>query len=166
MSKKETNKSHQNTTDLAVQVNGKTGLTDKQERAAILLAAGTTATATAEQVGVDRCTLYEWRKMITFQCYYNRQCAEYKDSIKNGLFGLVDEALNVIRGAMRCDNDTVRLKAAQYVLERVSSTETGDTDAVAVLKQRFKKYPWESAIEADFDSRLFERELKNWGLDK
>ena len=108
------NRKQQKATEMAdvPEVNTQTGLTPIQEQAAILLASGDSFTAVAEKVSVNRSTLYKWQMQITFQCFFNQQCNDYKNNLKNGLFGLANEALSAIRDCLHSDNEATRLKAA------------------------------------------------------
>jgi hypothetical protein len=65
---------------------------------------------------------------ITFQCFFNQQCNDYKNNLKNGLFGLDDESLSAIRDCLHSDNEANRLKAAMWVTDKVELLEVGKTD--------------------------------------
>lgn len=148
------------------EVNTKTGLTPIQEQAAILLASGDSFTAVAEKISVNRSTLYKWQMQITFQCFFNQQCNDYKNNLKNGLFGLADEALSAIRDCLHSDNEATRLKAAMWVTDKVELTEVGNTD----LKQAIREKHTTSSLNdwgdlSTFDGKGYKTELRRLGLN-
>ena len=145
------------------EVNATTGLTPIQEQAAILLASGDTITTVAEKIGVNRSTLYKWQMKVTFQCFFNRQCKDYKDNLRNGLFGLAGEALNAIRGCLHSENETTRLKAAMWLADKVELSETGSTDVREAIKLQYTKNEFDDWGNT-FDRRGYENELTRLGL--
>jgi len=166
---KATNKKRQKPTilgDVENSVNGQTGLTPMQEKAAMLLAAGGTLTGVAEQLGLNRSTLYKWQTIVTFQCFYNQQCSDNKANLKNGLFGLADAALEALRASLYSESEGIRLKAAMWLCERLEATAIGNTDVRAIIKQRHTQ----SSVIADWnratlDESGYKAELKQLGLD-
>lgn len=140
-------------------VNGETGLTPNQERAAIMLASGKGITAVSEELGINRQTIYKWQTLITFRCYYNRQCQDYRDNIVNGLYGLADDAITAIRESLK--NPTTRLKAAMWIVERIDRLEDiEETDARAELKAKNMEDP-----DLMYDGEAYNDDLKKFGLD-
>lgn len=111
------------------------GLTPIQEKAAVMLAGGESITSVAEMLGVNRTTIYQWLQRITFRCYLNIQKQEATTNLRNGLFALYNDALQVIRASLQSSNDSIRLKAAMMVIARVEATQIGDTDAKEVLRK-------------------------------
>lgn len=150
-----TNKNQQNRT--------KSGLTPIQEQAAILLASGESITAISEKLDINRSTIYEWQEVFTFRCYYNKQCESIKERMKAGLFGLQEEAINAIRGSLQSDNASVRLKAATWLLERLSNTEIKDTDPIAFIRKQCDTTFLDSW---SFDTTKFERMLEAYHLEE
>ena len=151
-----------------IEVNTSTGLTPIQEQAALLLASGETITAVAAKLELNRCTLYEWQKLITFKCYFNQQATDYRDSLRNGLFGLADEALNVIKGCLQSGNEITRLKTAIWLIERVKDVDTGSTDVRAVLKERCThiQAPWDMSVPMSvFNEKEYNKELERLHLE-
>ena len=149
-------------------VNASTGLTPIQEQAALLLASGETITAVATKLEVNRCTLYEWQKLVTFQCYFNQQATDYRDSLRNGLFGLADEALKVIKGCLQSGNEITRLKTAIWLIERVKDVDTGETDVREVIKEKCThiQTPWDMEKPVSvFNENEYNKELKRLHLE-
>lgn len=116
-------------------IDQQTGLTPVQEKAAILLASGINIGAVAEQLNLSKGTLYNWQRTLTFQCFYNRQSSDYRQSLRDGLFGLADTALSAIRDSLTSTNEAVRLRAAIWVVERVNEAPVGGTDFRAELRK-------------------------------
>lgn len=145
------------------QSSGPIGLTPIQEQAAILLASGKTITDVAATIGVNRSTLYEWQGVVTFQCYFNQQLADYKEQLRNGLFGLTGEALETIKNCLHSDNEPTRLKAATWLLERVAEQTTGMTDLRAALKAKHTK-AMEWTDYNHFDNMGFENDCRQYGI--
>lgn len=144
-------------------VNPQTGLTPLQEQAAMMLATGETITAVAAKLNVNRCTIYDWQRLLTFQCFLNRQATDYRESLKNGLFGLASDALQTIRDCLHSTNEGNRLKAAMWLIERVNNTDTGETDAREAIRERCTK----NVMEVDttlFDEDEYNKALQWYGL--
>lgn len=153
------------TTEKAV-INPQTGLTPTQEQAAMLLASGQTITAVADKLNVNRCTLYEWQRLVTFQCFFNQQATDYRNSIKNGLLGLANDAMDTIRATLHSDNESNRLKAAMWIVERVKDIKTGDTDVRTVLKKKHTSSALDWGVDETFDESGYKKELRDLGLSK
>lgn len=113
-----------------------TGLTPQQEQAAMMLASGSGITAVARQLNLNRSTLYEWQENTAFQCYYNQQCQDHQQAVKNALFGLHQRAVDTLTNLLANGSENTRLKAAMWLLERVASAEIGDTNIRTVLKRQ------------------------------
>ncbi len=124
------NKNQQKSTFSKVeQISPQTGLTPIQEKAAILLVSGKNVSDVSNELNIDRGTMYNWFEKINFQAYcYNRICAEVKETIKNGLFGLYDEALNAIKDSLKSENASIKLKTAFWLIKRIDLQDIGQTD--------------------------------------
>lgn len=152
------NKKQQNPT-----ISPLTGLTPQQEQAAIMMASGESITAVARQLNLNRSTLYEWQENTAFQCYYNQQCQDHKEAVKNALFGLHQRAVDTLTNLLVNGNENTRLKAAMWLLERVASTEIGSTNIRAVLKERCT-HDDVSVNWAKFNESEYQAELQRYGL--
>ena len=142
------NRNQQNQTILTA-----SGLTPLQEQAATLLASGKNISEVAEELSLNRGTIYQWQQKITFQCYFNFQRQEAKDTLKNGLFSLYNEALEAIKGCLSSENETIKLKAATYIIQKIEENPMGETDIKEVLKGQATR------IESDFPIINAEREV-------
>lgn len=112
-----------------------TGLTPQQEQAAFLLASGESVTDVATKINVTRATIYLWLQKVGFKCFYNQQCQIIKDNIKNGIFGLYEDALQAVRDTLKSDNESARLKAAMYVIGKIELIDTSQQDPVEAIKK-------------------------------
>lgn len=124
-------KTQQNLTNLTLV----TGLTPVQEQAAMLLASGESVTEVASKVNVNRATIYLWQQKINFQCFLNQQCQIIQDNIKNGLCGLYADALQAVRSSLQSTNETLRLKAAMYVIGKIEMIDASRQDPEAEIRK-------------------------------
>ena len=143
-----------------------TGLTPQQEQAAIMLASGENLTAVARQLNLNRSTLYDWQENTAFQCFYNQQCQDHKEAVKNALFGLYGQAIDTLTDLLTNGNENTRLKASIWLLERVASVEVGDTRLREVLKKKCThdqsgRYDLNTLNEQEYRS-----ELQRYGLSE
>lgn len=143
--------------------NTETGLTPQQEQAAIMLATGETITAVAAKLSLNRCTLYEWQKLLTFQCFLNKQSADYRDNMKSGLYALAGDALQAIRDGLHSAKEANRLKVAMWLVEKVVDADTGETDAREALRARYTHDEFEVDTTL-FDENEYNNALQWYGL--
>lgn len=140
-----------------------TGLTPQQEQAAMMLASGENITAVARQLNLNRSTLYEWQANTAFQCYYNQQCQDHQQAVKNALFGLHRQAVDTLTNLLANGNENTRLKASMWLLERVAAVEVGDTRLKEVLKKKCTHSPTDWDLDV-LNEREYKAELKRYGL--
>ena len=134
-----------------------TGLTPQQEQAALLLASGESVTDVAAKINVNRATIYLWLQKVGFKCFYNQQCKIIQDNIRNGLFGLYEDALQAVRDTLKSDNEAARLKAAMYVMGKIELLDTSQQDPVEEIKKLCTSNAipdWEDYTT--FDSKKFD----------
>lgn len=126
---KKIDKIQQNSTLSGVEVaNEETGLTPLQEKAVLLLISGKNVTEVANELQIDRSTLYNWIDKIPFKAFYNKQRKEINDIITNGLLSLYNEAIKAVKDGLKSLNGSVKLKAAFWLIERLESQSIGETD--------------------------------------
>ena len=97
------------------------GLTSLQEKAAHLIAIGTKVQDVAEKVGVDRVTIWNWKKGSHFLAFLNCLRNEYRESSQSKILALHDQAKETLTRCLNSENETVALKAALAVLDRVEN---------------------------------------------
>lgn len=113
-----------------------TGLTPRQERAALLLTSGRSVQEIADELGLHRSTLWAWRRLETFQAHLNALKAALRLSAEEGLLALQEEALAALRRVMSGGNDGAALKAATYVLAAARETRVGSAEARELVRQK------------------------------
>ena len=151
-----------------VQVSSVTGLTPTQERACSLLASGAKTAEVAQKLDVPEQTIYLWQKQTTFVCYYNKQRSVIKNAAVQSLFGLMDEAVTAIRESLNSTNESVRLKAASYIIDKLQNVEVGKTDIVEAVRAEATYSDTEGwdITENVFHEREYRDRLKELGVQE
>lgn len=157
-SEKSENKILQNTT-----ISKETGLTPQQEYACIMLAGGYSITDVAEKVGVNRSTIYQWQSNLAFVCYFNRQSKAIKDEVKNGVMGLCQQAIETVRDILTNGNETTRLKAAVWIMEKAEAIQVGCTNVRDAIRERHT-HPMMCDYDEIVDEIAIQRDLERLGL--
>ncbi len=160
VNRNEVNRNEQNAT-----ISPTTGLTPQQEQACILLASGENVTNVADKLSLNRGTLYKWQQNKAFVCFYNKQCQEYKNNVRNGLLGLHQQAIATIGQLITTGSEATRLKSAMWLLEKVEAIEVGDTNIRKVLKDQCTTTNEDWAYFTGVDEKEYKRQLKAYGLD-
>ena len=91
------------------------GLTQRQQKAAELIAAGKTKNTVAEEVGISRQQLWEWGKNVFFRSAVSKIHADLWVENKQRLRGLGGKAVDVIATEL----DSGNLKAAVELLKLI-----------------------------------------------
>lgn len=141
------------------------GLTPIQEQAAIMLASGNTISEVSTKLNVNRSTLYFWLEKVTFQCYYNMQIQEIQNTIKNEIFSLYETAFNSLRECLTSMNEGTKLKAAQYIIDKIQQTSIGETSPEKIIREQCTT-PFEEVWENEpiFNKEQYNRLMKENGL--
>ena len=147
-------------------INKATGLTPQQEQACVLLASGDSYTAVAEVLNINRGTLYKWQQLPTFECYYNQQCKDYQNGVKNSLLGLHRQAIETIGDIILNGNENTRLKASMWVLDRIATMEVGATDVRPVLQKQCTSKVFDDLPLTQLNEGNYNNKLKEYGLSK
>ncbi|MCP4314234.1 MAG: hypothetical protein GY790_23520 [Bacteroidetes bacterium] len=116
-------------------VNIDTGLTPLQEKAVALIVNGKSYSDTAKQLKIDRTTLYVWSNKINFQAYYNRLISDVRQDVINELHSFHLDAVKVIRDLLNSKNETVKIKVAFWLIEKLENRQIGDSDARSLIKK-------------------------------
>lgn len=140
------------------------GLTVDQINAAQLIAGGESFTTVAAKIHVSRATLYRWTQTPPFFCYINQIRQDARKVAENQLFSLVGEAVNALRGCLNSPNDTTRLNAAKYILERVGEIQTGTTDPIAAIEEQHTTDAAENWGTMFTDDAAVKRDIKRYNL--
>lgn len=97
-------------------------VTPKQERALVKLLAGGTDAQAAKAASVNRRTVFEWRHDDpVFAAEYRRRQETMFDRAMRGLLSDVDKATRTVRNLTSAKDESVRLRAAESVIDRVAS---------------------------------------------
>ena len=134
----------------------KSCLTPLQEKAAAFLANGKTITDTATDLQVSRATVYRLLQDELFLAYYNLLCSEVKINVKNNLFTLQEKAFAAVTAALDSDNDTTRLKAATWVIDKIQAVEVGNTSPLTAIRNQCYSID-DCIVDVGLDSAKFER---------
>ncbi|MCB0553020.1 MAG: hypothetical protein KDD02_05665 [Phaeodactylibacter sp.] len=146
-------------------VNKLTGLTEQQERAAQYFADGATMEGCAEELGVPLTALYEWQEKPTFQAYFNRLSWNLKQNIAVGVMGLYKDALDAIRASLQSENESVKLKTAMYVIERIDNLSIGTTNAKEMIREQCKSTMFSEVSYERFDQEKYEQLCRENNLE-
>jgi len=114
-------------------------LTPKQDKAVFLLASGKVVAEVAEQLEVDRTTLWVWRQQPAFEAILNQTREETKQAMQDGLRSLHQQALQTLRQSLDSGNEVVALKAALAVLDRMDKASIGPVEAEAIAERNILK---------------------------
>lgn len=116
--------------------NSTTGLTSIQEEAVNMLVAGDSIQTIAQKLELNETTISKWQETITFKCYYNKKCKDIKANINDSLLALYEKALATLTSCMDSENESVRLKTATWLLEKVSTFTFGSGNPVEVIRKQ------------------------------
>ncbi len=150
------NKNQQKPTE-RLNINVETGLTPLQEQAAFMIATGETITDVAKKMQLNRSTLYEWYKLITFQCFVNKISDDYRQHLRSGLYALSNDVLQTLKDCLQSSNDGVKLRAAMWLFDKVKDHPVINTDARDVIKRK-------CTHQFIFDEEEYEEELRRYNL--
>lgn len=97
-------------------------VTPKQNRALVKLLAGGTDAQAAKAAGVNRRTVFEWRHDDpVFAAEYRRRQEAIFDRAMRGLMKDVDKAARTVSTLTAARDESVRLRAAESIIDRVAS---------------------------------------------
>lgn len=112
------------------------GITVQQEHIAAAYAMGKSITAIAQECKVARSTIYEWFKSdYKFVAYYKTLLAEVRQETRGAISSMAAEATATLRLLMNKGSEQARLKAATYIIDKLSD----DDKRVAKSKADGKK---------------------------
>jgi transposase-like protein len=102
-------------------------ITPIQERAIGLLLSGTTVAAAARELGIDRTTIYTWRKSHPeFSRAFNRARALQSEILRDNLHEIASEAVGILHELLVSGSTppSARLRAALAVLNAATLPST------------------------------------------
>jgi len=121
-------------------------LTPKQLEVIGPLASGASVTEAAEMAGVDRTTIYLWRKDTDFEAALTSVRLEYADTMRAQLRELVDDAVKAVRDMLQIPDSPagIRLKAALTVLHSVGALAEDPVQAAVIEQWRHDAIRWKN----------------------
>lgn len=144
--------------------NSTNGLTSIQEEAVNMLVAGDSIQTIAQKLELKETTISKWQETITFKCFYNKRCKEIKANINDSLLAMYEKALATLTSCMESENESIRLKTATWLLEKVSTFTFGKTNPVEVIRsQCMEESVWgdnPTLNKSKFEKMLLENGLK------
>lgn len=156
-------KNQQNPTNPINLMDAQSGLTTKQIEAATLIVAGETITSIADKLNINRSTIYEWLEKVTFQCYINRLLKDIVCKLNNELYSIGVDAIKALKETLQSNNDVIKLKAAQFIIESLTNKEIKESDPKKVFKAQCTTIPGVQWGEV-FNEGQYENLLKENGL--
>lgn len=104
-------------------------LTERQRAAIALLVAGKTYTAAADELGVNRRTVWEWKQQAAFQAALTTELEALREAVHTRLLALADKAVSALERTLESgDSDSARVAAARLVLDRLSPKSAANAD--------------------------------------
>lgn len=91
----------------------------KQLKAIPLILEAKSITEGVKKAGISKTTFYDWLKSPEFKAEFVRQRQELVDLALHELKTSASEAVSVLRGLLKADAESVRLRTAQAILENV-----------------------------------------------
>jgi len=126
-------------------------LTGPQEIALQALLEGKTVTRAAEAAGVARQTVSRWlHEDETFVAEFNRRRAEIWDAGKLKMIQLIEAAVAALERALQSENEGIRLRAAQWILDRTLGNLSPPmklTDPEEIRKRREQQKAWDELFD-------------------
>ena len=105
---------------------------DGLEKAAQLLAVGMKVKDVAENISVNRSTIWHWKNDPNFIAHMNNLRNEYRDSCRSAIWSLHSDAEETLKKSLSANSESVALRAALAILSRVEDLTEAETDAELV----------------------------------
>ena len=105
-----------------------TGLTPKQEQAALMLAAGLSVTATAASIGMDRATVSQWQNISEFDSLVAQERQEMMAATHGKMMQLAQKATATLERLVDSKNERIALSAALGVLQNLPLAAKAESD--------------------------------------
>ena len=139
------------------------GLSPAQEKAIVLLLSGKSITDISRELNVDRTTIYLWQEKETFQAYYNFLAKKIKIETEGNLLGIYNDAIQVVKDSLHSDNESIKLKSALWLIDRIDNQEIGEPNPIELIKSKCMEstLDWntESLNEEKFSKMIQENNL-------
>jgi len=135
----------------------KRSLNAKQELAIDLVMVGLSDGEAAKQVGVSRQCINKWRNQDEdFRALLAERRKELRERHRDELYGLVSEAIGVMREAMQEGEIPTRLRAAQAVLRMSGMPATMQTENPPSKEEIIKEFIIEGFAKVAKEKGLYD----------
>lgn len=143
------------------EVNPLAGLSENQQSAVFLAATGATNSEVAEAVGVNRVTVWRWRKLETFEAALDAVQLSFIEDLERGFVARVPKALRTLDDLHDSENANVRFRVAQYCIAEAQKTRFEHADLASKVRIDAARLfpdvdPLASLLE-EFDDDLLDR---------
>ena len=128
-----------------------TGISAAQLRAIEMLLTGMPVTKIAQRLGIDRKTLYEWRKNPVFQAEYNRRRLEASDAMDQRLRRLSDKAVDVVEKHL--DEGSLQAATALLKLAATMPKPKLSTNPQIILRNDIERNVFEYFRQRPFEEK-------------
>ena len=128
-----------------------TGISAPQLRAVEMLLTGMPVTKIAQRLGIDRKTLYEWRKNPVFQAEYNRRRLEASDAMDQRLRRLSDKAVDVVEKHL--DEGSLQAATALLKLAATMPKPKLSTNPQIILRNDIERNVFEYFRQRPFEEK-------------
>ncbi|MGB9792227.1 MAG: phBC6A51 family helix-turn-helix protein [Thermacetogeniaceae bacterium] len=132
--------------------NNETQLSPKQMLAAQMLALGRGVEETAEALGVNRTTIWEWKQDPAFVAVINRLQQELWEEVFNKYKTVLCKALAVLDKALDAGNVKAALKVIEtakldeLLAKHYQQTASAPTDPETVAQRQAEKAAWSELV--------------------
>jgi hypothetical protein len=118
-------------------------LTPQQTQAIELLLRGLSGAQVAEEVGVDRGTIFRWRRSSLFAEILGKLRMQAWEQSAQRMQSLIDPALDLLNETLKSDDRKLALRAAGMVLRTASAVHTKSTSRSRRAKPKRQKETWD-----------------------
>jgi len=118
-------------TDVERYMRSRNELTQRQHGAVQLLLRGLSDEEAAKQLGVDRGTIYRWRKTVPFQRELDHQRRALWERSAGQLHAMVQPALDILSRQLASTDEKVAMRAAAVLLRFATPSRLGSTSSTS-----------------------------------
>ena len=112
-------------------------LTVTQEKVIELLLMSKSISEISTELKLSRTTIYEWKKDSIFEANFNIRKREIREKIDMELYRLTDSAVETIKNSLNSKNESVKLKTAVFLLNKVDSYKIGSENPDVIDRENF-----------------------------
>ena len=112
-----------------------TKLPPRREKLIHLLIAGKSITDIAQELKVNRSTIYDWRASEDFQARFNRALLDVRKETDTGLEILYSKVVKALLDCLESENETVKVKTAIFLIERMDRLKENEKAKSGIIDQ-------------------------------